>query len=91
MAKATNRRSVQLDFEKAEEWLNTHWQGNQICPICGNNEWLIHDEAVEVRSFGEGRLSASGSVLPLLAIICTTCANTFFFNAILAGLVERPD
>ena len=91
MAKASKRRNVKFDSEKAEDWLNTHWQGDQICPVCGNSEWFLHDEAVEVRTFGEGRLAASGSVIPLMIVICTTCANTLFFNALVAGLVEQPE
>ena len=91
MARIAKRDSVKLDFDKASEWLNTHWQGDWTCPICGQNDWLLHDEAVEVRAFGKGRLAAKGSIFPLLTVICSTCGHTLFFNALVAGLVELPD
>ena len=90
MAKTRKQKSVKLDLEKAEEWLDIHWKGDQICPICGNNDWWICDEVVEMKAYNEGRLLAGGSVFPHLAVICLTCGNTLLFNAMLAGLVEQP-
>jgi predicted nucleic-acid-binding Zn-ribbon protein len=91
MAKATKQKSFKLDPEKAEAWLNEHWKGVRACPICGNSDWLGNDEAMEVRSFEAGRLAATGPVIPLLTLTCSTCGNTLFFNGILAGLVEQPE
>ena len=91
MAEATKRKNITLNLEKATEWLNMHWNGDWTCPICGNTDWTGHDTPVEVRSFDEGRLSGSGPVIPFLAITCSTCGNTLFFNAILACLVEKPE
>ena len=91
MARTVKRDSIKLDYEKAIDWLNTHWQGEWRCPICEQDEWLVHDEAVEVRAFGRGSLAANGSVFPLLSVTCSTCGHTLFFNAIVAGLVEPPE
>ena len=90
VAKTRKQKSVKLDLEKAEEWLDTHWKGDQLCPICGSNDWWICDEVVEMKAYNEGRLLAGGSVFPHLAVICPTCGNTLLFNAMLAGLVEQP-
>ena len=91
MAEATKRKNLTLNLDRASEWLNTHWKGDWACPICGNTDWTGHDAAMEVRSFDEGRMAATGPVIPLLVITCSTCGNTLFFNAILAGLVEKPE
>ena len=91
MVEATKRKGLKLDLEKAETWLNEHWKGDRVCPICGNTHWWGSDQAMEIRSFDEGRVGGSGIVVPLLAITCSTCGNTLFFNAILAGLVEQPE
>lgn len=91
MARTAKRDSVKLDIDNAFEWLNTHWQAEWICSICGSDDWLVHDEAVEVRAFGQGRFSTAGSIFPLLTVICSTCGHTLFFNALIAGLVEPQD
>ena len=91
MAKTRKPKSVKLDVEKAEEWLNTHWKGDQICPICGKDDWVIIDEVVEVRAYSEGRTVIGGSIYPHMAVICSKCGNTLLFNALLAGLVEQPE
>ena len=91
MVEATERKIVSLDLEKATEWLAEHWKGDRICGICGNRQWTGHDTVMEVRSFDGGRLGGPGQVTPLLVLVCSTCGNTLFFNAILAGLVERPE
>jgi predicted nucleic-acid-binding Zn-ribbon protein len=91
VARAAKRDSAKIDFEKAYAWLTTHWQGDWLCPICGQDDWLVHDEAVEVRAFGQGRLAAKGSIFPLLTVLCSNCGHTLFFNALIAGLVEPPE
>lgn len=91
MAEATKQKTYKLDLEKAEEWLKAHWKGDRACPICGNSSWSGNDRAMEIRSFDSGRLAAAGPVIPLLTLTCATCGHTLFFNAILAGLVERPE
>ena len=91
MAEATKRKNISIDLEKANEWLDRHWKGDRICPICGNSSWAGNDQVMEVRSFDEGRLPAAAPVIPFLTITCSTCGNSLFFNAILAGLVELPE
>ncbi len=91
MVEAANRKTVTLNLEKATEWLKTHWKGGWNCPICGNTNWSGQEYAMELRPFDEGRLASFGQVVPLLTITCKTCGNTLFFNAILAGLVEKPE
>ncbi len=91
MAEAIKHKGVTVDLEKANEWLDRYWTGDRICPICGNSNWSGNDKAMEVRSFDEGRLTASGPVIPFLTIACSICGHTLFFNALIAGLVERPE
>ena len=90
MAKVSRYEGVKLDLEKALEWVDSHWKGNKLCGVCGNTDWGIIDEVVEVRAYNGGRTVIGGSIFPHLAVICNICGNTLFFNAILAGLVEHP-
>ena len=91
VAKTRKLKSVKLDLEKAEEWLDDHWKGDQVCPVCGNDDWVIIDEVVEMRAYSEGQPVISGSIYPHMAVICVKCGNTLLFNALLAGLVEQPE
>ena len=91
MVETAKQKRTKFDLTKAVEWLDKHWGGEWACPICGNSEWTGEDTPMEIRSFKEGRMAATGPVIPLLVITCSTCGNTLFFNAILAGLVEKPE
>ncbi len=91
MLKAIPGGIVKLDFDKATEWLDSHWQGEQACPVCGKDVWGIHDEAVEIRPYSGGQLTVGGPIFPYLAVICMSCGNTMFFNALHAGLLEQPE
>ena len=91
MVEAAKRKKVKFDLSKAVAWLDQHWKGDWICSICGHSDWVGEDQAMELRPFNEGRLAGTGPVIPLLVITCSTCGNTLFFNAILGGLVEKPE
>ena len=91
MVEAAKQKRVKLNLSKALDWLDEHWGGKWVCSICGNSDWLGEDQAMELRPFNEGRLGGPGPVVPLLVITCSTCGNTLFFNAILAGLVDKPE
>ena len=91
MVEATKKKVIKFDFSRAVEWLDKHWGADWHCPICGNSDWMGEEQVMELRPFNEGRLGGPGPVIPLFVIICSTCGNTLFFNAILAGLVEKPE
>lgn len=79
-----------IDKDKAVSWLNKHWQGNKLCPICSHNEWTVSDELAEIRPFKGGALTVGGSLYPLLVVTCATCGHTLLFNAVLSGLAQGP-
>ena len=89
-AKAAIRKPVAADFDKAKEWLDTHWKNGKVCPVCGDKRWGISDEVLEMRQYSGGRI-AGGPIYPYLSVMCLTCGNTLFFNALHAGLIEQPD
>ena len=91
MVETVKRKRVKFDLAKAVDWLDKHWGNDWTCSVCGNSDWMGEEQPMELRAFNEGRLAANGPVIPLLTITCSTCGNTLFFNAILAGLVEKPE
>lgn len=80
-----------LDVQKAMDWLDKHWRGSRICPVCQNNSWGISDEVVEMRPFRGGSLIVGGSIYPLFTVTCDTCGHTLLFNALVAGLVKSQE
>lgn len=86
---------MRLDDDKAQDFLahlNKHWRKeNQGCPICGNRDWGIQPDVVELREFRGGKLWAPGehSVIPLVTVFCRVCSYTILFNAFLVGAVEK--
>ena len=80
-----------VDAEKAIAWLNKHWKGNRLCPVCANNKWSVSDDIIEIRPFRGGSLVVGGSLYPFIAVTCATCGNTLLFSAKVAGLVEGQE
>ena len=78
--------SVKIDPTVFEQWLNRHWKGSKMCPICSTNNWHLGELVVELQPFQQ--MMPGGSVVPLVPLTCLTCGHTLLFNALLAGLVE---
>lgn len=76
------------EIEKIASWLNKHWKGEKLCPICGNNNWNISQAVYELRTFHGGGLVVGGPVYPVIGIVCMVCGHTLFFNAIKLGFVK---
>ena len=64
--------------------------GIHSCPACGNHQLAISDTLFEVREINGGNLVIGGnsSIYPLLALSCSACGHTLFFNAILLGIIS---
>ena len=80
--------------EKINSWLSTHWKGKQSCPICQNITWALETEIFEFRKFsprGGISLGLRRAVYPAILLTCQVCGHVIAFNAIIMGLVKRPD
>lgn len=81
---------AKIDVQKAVDWLNAKWQGPKICPVCHSNDWHVPDTLSEIRQFFHGSMVVGGPVFPLLLVTCKVCGHVLAFNALVMGLVERP-
>lgn len=63
------------------------------CEVCSGREWLMNDTIFELREFEKGKLIIGGKskVFPVITVTCKSCGHTYFFNAILLGLVSKKD
>ena len=78
-----------IDKQRAADWLNLHWQGGSVCPVCRQKTWNIHGEVLEVREFDSSTRTAQA--LPLFALTCMTCGHTVLFNAAIAGILRHEE
>lgn len=83
---------MKLDKEQAAkviQQLNDNRQNGRPCSFCGNNNWIINDTIWELREFNNGNFILGGDslVMPIIAISCSKCGNTHYFNAIKLGVV----
>ncbi len=78
-----------IDKQRTADWLNLHWQGGSVCPVCRQTTWNIHGEVLEVREFDSSTRTAQA--LPLAALTCMTCGHTLLFNAAIAGILRQDE
>jgi len=66
---------------------------SKSCDSCSGHDWLLNDKVFEMREFNMGTLVLGGqaSVFPVITVSCKQCGNTYLFNAILLGLIEKKD
>jgi hypothetical protein len=77
--------------QAAQAWLQEHWT-IAICPFHGPTNWSIGATLVGTVTFANGGIVMGGGPLyPLLPVTCSVCGYTVFINALIAGLVSRPE
>ena len=74
-----------VDTEKAKEWVKSKFISGK-CEICESKRWSVEKKCAAIfilnKIFG-------GSCYPKVIMICESCGNTKFFNAVIMGLKER--
>ena len=78
------------DVEIIKKWIEDHWEGEPLCPVCKNNNWFIGRTITELRPFGKGKLVMGGHIYPVITFSCNICGHTLFFNAIRLDIVKLP-
>ena len=76
--------------DRAIVWLREKSKGGkQVCEVCGNDDWLILDSIVAPANIIRHQYTIGGDVVPQFMTMCTNCANTKYFNAIMSGVFEK--
>ena len=75
--------------ERAVAAIQSNWAGSKVCPFCLKSNWTVGDLSA-IPNFVPPNLNL-GSLHPTVPLVCETCGNTLWFNAIIAGVVERPE
>lgn len=77
-------------FDEEKRAIATAWlQGKTSlsCECCGSKDWQLASDLVAPVIFNGG-FSLGGNSYPHFMIICKNCANTKFFNAVIAGVLK---
>jgi predicted nucleic-acid-binding Zn-ribbon protein len=75
---------------KALEFLESAWPDPKECPVCRNTTWNLLEMIFELREANTPDNDADqDSAIPLVAIMCKTCGNTIFFNALATGILSE--
>ncbi|WP_269581217.1 hypothetical protein [Roseibium sp. Sym1] len=76
------------DKERVITWLNQKGK-NHICPVCGENNWVVGDHLLNGMAFSGGKMILGGPSYPMVFILCSNCAYTRQFMAKPIGLVNE--
>jgi predicted nucleic-acid-binding Zn-ribbon protein len=74
-----------------QKWFDTKCPDFK-CPICGNETFHGSDRVftpIPISADGRGSL-AFGVSLPSIAVVCSRCGHTLFFNALMIGVAHQP-
>ena len=78
--------------EKIQGWFAKHKPPEGIaCPICRSLEWTVLPDLVTPMRFQGGALVIGGASYPHFGLVCRTCSNTQFINAVVTGIIEPPE
>ncbi len=75
----------------ALKWLEKKWPAdNRKCEICLQENWNISQDIVSPPIFTDSSsLVLGGIAYPQFMILCNTCGNTKYINAVIAGIVKE--
>lgn len=92
---ADDKRKSSLSKEqetKALEWLSKKWdETKHTCEICSSVHWMILGDIVTPSVYHpNGALFIGGNTYPQFMVMCQSCGNTKYFNAVMSGIIESP-
>ena len=56
--------------------------------MCGNAHWEIVDTVFQTIEFDRHGIILNGAAYPIVPLTCANCGNTYFINALVAGLID---
>lgn len=77
---------MKADEKKVEKYIKSIEP--HACPLCGKEEWTVSPHIYQVPEFDYNGILVSGAMYPVIAISCDNCGNTYFVNAIQAGILD---
>ena len=73
--------------KQAIDWID---KNNPVCEVCGKDKWTLVPDLISPALF-EGGMVIGGMTYPQVMIVCNTCGNTKYFNAIVIGVLDLKE
>ena len=75
---------------KILKWLEEKWpKDKRNWEICGGTDWTISNDIVAPLKIDNIGIKLDGEVYPQAMIICSSCANTKYFNVVAIGITKE--
>ena len=78
---------MKISQQRINDYLNRIH--GSICPLCNSNRWTISDQVFQAPEFDYNGIIVGGISYPMVPLTCQTCGNTYFINALFAGLIDK--
>lgn len=75
---------TQTQQQTIQAWLNKH-NPNYKCPCCGNRNFTL-GEIIAPPTFINGGITMGGNTVPMVQLICGTCAHVTLFASVPIGI-----
>lgn len=77
--------------DKIQVWRDEKFKDHgPVCPMCGHNTWTVLDDFVSPNNYGR-TIFIGGAIYPHFMVICNTCSNVQFINAVAAGILAHEE
>ena len=88
-AKLTDEEKRRID-----KWFKEVVQNKAVCPVCQSKNWSVAEHIVapltNMKPNTEGIDLGIAPLYPFFLLVCLTCSNTQFINAVSVGIVDKP-
>lgn len=74
---------------KITNWLEQKWpKEKRNCEICNQTQWSVSEDIVVPLKMENNGVNLGGKVYPQIMVICSSCANTKYFNVAVMGIKQ---
>ncbi len=80
---------MKINQERLNAYLNKI--SGSPCPLCRNNKWQLNNTVFQTIEYDTKGIILGGASYPVVPLTCMHCGNTYFINALVADLIDRPN
>ncbi len=75
--------------QKILSWLEQKWpKDKRNCEICNGTQWSISEDIIAPLIIENNNVNIGGKTYPQIMVICSSCANTKYFNVAAMGIKQ---
>lgn len=82
---------MKINEKRMEEFLKEKQIKAPTCPLCGKDSWTFVNKIYHLRELEQTKANEKINVMPVIALCCDNCGNTYFINAVLNRLVDKDN